>query len=54
MPIYEYRCRGCGKEFSHRRSISAQHETPPSCPRCASRDVQQLFRSVNVQTSKKS
>lgn len=32
MPIYEYRCRGCGETFSHlHRRLSEQ---APKCPRC--------------------
>lgn len=36
MPIYEYRCRGCGKEFEkylHSASSAV------ACPACASADV---------------
>jgi putative FmdB family regulatory protein len=54
MAIYEYRCRGCGEEFTHRQNIADRGESRPSCPRCGGPDVQQLFRSVNVQTSRKS
>jgi putative FmdB family regulatory protein len=54
MPIYEYRCKGCGEEFSRMVSISEQGSSPPRCPKCASDEVRQLFRSISVHTSRKS
>ncbi len=33
MPIYEYRCAGCGSKFDKRLSMSAS-DTPVSCPDC--------------------
>jgi putative FmdB family regulatory protein len=44
MPIYEYRCRTCGKVSSFfTRSISASLE--PSCTHCQSKDVQRRMSS---------
>jgi len=41
MPIYEYRCRACGKAFDHlHRRLN---EPAPACPACgAKRPVKQL------------
>ncbi|HET7342080.1 MAG TPA: zinc ribbon domain-containing protein [Methylomirabilota bacterium] len=36
MPIYEYRCRGCGKDFE---TYVPGASTKVSCPACASRDI---------------
>lgn len=33
MPIYEYRCGGCGKDFEQTRPI-AQAGEPAACPDC--------------------
>lgn len=36
MPMYEYRCAGCGEEFETYVSTGA---TAVACPACASREV---------------
>jgi putative FmdB family regulatory protein len=36
MPIYEYRCRGCGKEFE---KYVPGASTSVACPACASGDI---------------
>jgi putative FmdB family regulatory protein len=36
MPIYEYRCRGCGKDFE--KYVHAA-STAVACPACAGADV---------------
>lgn len=33
MPIYEYRCAGCGRDFELTRPI-AQSSDPAPCPGC--------------------
>ena len=54
MATYEYHCRVCDEEFTRTEHISEHADSHPACPRCGSDRVQQLLRSVNVQTSKKS
>ncbi|MBI2858941.1 MAG: zinc ribbon domain-containing protein [Chloroflexi bacterium] len=45
MPIYEYRCRSCGKKASFLvRSFSQPFA--PSCPSCNSSDLSRLVGSV--------
>jgi putative FmdB family regulatory protein len=36
MPIYEYRCPGCGTEFEKMQRIS---DAPPDCPQCGHTEV---------------
>jgi putative FmdB family regulatory protein len=36
MPIYEYRCRGCGKDFE---KYLARPSSGVACPSCDSADV---------------
>ncbi len=47
MPIYEYRCHGCGRKSSiFVRSISSPVE--PLCSHCGSREMSRLFSRVAV------
>ncbi|GBD31437.1 MAG: hypothetical protein KatS3mg081_1147 [Gemmatimonadales bacterium] len=54
MPTYEYRCEKCGKKFSRVESISEHGRRRPSCPKCKSTKVSQLFTSFYAKTAKKS
>jgi putative FmdB family regulatory protein len=38
MPIYEFTCRECGKEYEELVSLRPD-EPPPPCPACRSKDV---------------
>jgi putative FmdB family regulatory protein len=53
MPIYEYRCGGCGHEFTLVLSISEHDKAKPQCPKCKSEKVAQALSSVFVKTSRK-
>jgi len=47
VPIYEYRCNGCGRRVSlFQRSI--QSEAAAVCPQCSSRDLVRLISRVAV------
>jgi len=53
VPIYEYRCNGCGRRVSlFQRSI--QSEAAAACPRCSSRDLARLSSRVAVVRSEES
>lgn len=54
MPIYEYLCRACGREFSKLVLSEADRESL-SCPRCGGKDLERLmsrFRAVRSQESR--
>ncbi len=48
MPIYEYRCAGCGKDFERYVQKSA---TAVVCPTCQSGDVKRTLSIVAFKTS---
>ena len=39
MPLYEYICRNCGKEFSEVLSVKEREKKRPRCPKCESPNV---------------
>ena len=54
MPLYEFACLDCGKEFSAVLSLKEHDRKPPACPKCKGTRVEQLVTSCGVITSKKS
>jgi putative FmdB family regulatory protein len=40
MPIYEYRCEGCGERFEERLTAA---DRSPACSACGSRSVSRLW-----------
>ena len=44
MPIYEYRCNGCGNNFSRLQKIGAGADGV-RCPKCKSENVERLLSS---------
>ncbi|MFI5179095.1 MAG: zinc ribbon domain-containing protein [Vicinamibacterales bacterium] len=51
MPLYDYRCRGCGREFE--ALVRAADPTPPECPACRGRDLEQLLSTFAVSSAEK-
>lgn len=39
MPLFEYECRGCGRQFEY---LTRDGQTP-ACPACKSEDLQKLL-----------
>lgn len=39
MPIFEYRCEGCGKDFEHIQLSASSGATDLACPKCSGTKV---------------
>ncbi len=50
MPIYEYKCRGCGEAFEDYRPISATDEDV-TCPKCGRKDPERVYSPFLSQNS---
>ncbi|KPJ68880.1 hypothetical protein AMJ44_05165 [candidate division WOR-1 bacterium DG_54_3] len=50
MPIYEFKCKDCGKEFEVKLPISKAGEKQ-SCPECKSSKTIRSFSNVSVMNS---
>jgi putative FmdB family regulatory protein len=51
MPLYDFRCRGCGHEFE--ALVRPQDASPPCCPACAATDLEQLLSTFAVASEEK-
>lgn len=51
---YVFKCLKCGETFELNESLAEHEKHRESCPKCNSREVQQQFGSVQVQTARKS
>jgi putative FmdB family regulatory protein len=54
MPTYRYICQDCGKTFERTETFSEHEEAKPPCPKCGSKNLSTVPRSVYVETSRKS
>jgi len=54
MPVYEFACEACGKEFSTVLTVKEREHGPITCPWCDSPKVTALITVFAVKTSKKS
>jgi putative FmdB family regulatory protein len=54
MPTYEYRCRDCHHGFDRVEPLAEHGEKSPTCPKCRSRHVEQVFTPFFAKTSHKS
>jgi putative FmdB family regulatory protein len=48
MPIYDFRCRGCGNEFE---GLSRPQDPPVTCPSCKSADLEKLLSGFAVSSA---
>lgn len=49
MPVYEFRCKDCGAEFSlFYKTTSEYAGAEPACTRCNSTSLARLIRKVTV------
>ena len=44
MPLHEYRCRACNREFE----ALIGRQTTPACPHCGAADLERLLSSFGV------
>jgi len=51
MPLFEYLCKGCGKEFE---KIVPRHDSSVDCPHCASSQVEKQLSVFAVSSSQNS
>jgi putative FmdB family regulatory protein len=54
MPLYEFRCNACGKEFEVILSVKDYDSRKVKCMKCGSSRVERVWSEVHVLTSKKS
>ena len=55
MPVYEYTCKDCGKEFTVFLTIKEFEANPKiKCPHCGSDHVEKKLSAFMTKTSKKS
>lgn len=47
MPLFEFKCNGCGKEFDLFKFTQLEEEEK-KCPQCGSKDVTQLISDFGL------
>lgn len=53
MPTYEYRCSDCRHVFDRIESLAEHGVKKPACPKCHSRNVEQVLTAFFAKTSHK-
>ncbi|MFC1919275.1 zinc ribbon domain-containing protein [Chloroflexota bacterium] len=46
MPLYEYRCKKCGRNFE--TLARSAHDAEPKCPLCGSEEVERTVGSFSI------
>lgn len=54
MPVYDYFCNDCHKEFEKVLTLTEHDKEAIKCPKCGSRNVEQEAAAFFAVTSKKS
>lgn len=54
MPLYDFRCADCQKEFAVAMPVAEYEHGSFACPDCHGRNVERVYQHVEVVTSKKS
>ena len=54
MPLYEYTCNDCHKNFSTVLTIDKHDHEKVKCPKCGSKKVEQQYSAFYAVTSHKS
>ena len=50
MPLFDFECRACGREFE---ALVRPNDPPPSCPGCGSTDLEKQLPTFAVDTADK-
>ncbi len=53
MPFYDLRCTKCKEEFNIMAKMSERENKTILCPKCASNELEAVFKSVNIVQSRK-
>jgi putative FmdB family regulatory protein len=48
MPMYDFRCRGCGREFE---ALARPQDPPITCPACRGADLEKLLSGFAMTTA---
>ena len=51
MPLFDYRCRACGREFE--ALVRPQDTAPPGCPACHGTDLERQLPTFAVSSAEK-
>jgi putative FmdB family regulatory protein len=51
MPIYEFRCLGCGNVFELLKLKKEDDKSVMNCPKCESAEIERVLSSVSVLSS---
>lgn len=54
MPVYDFLCNACGKEFTLTLHLAEYEKHGFTCPHCQSTAVERAVSSCEVVTSRKS
>jgi len=54
MPVYDYICKKCRKSFELVLTLGEHDKNNIKCPKCGSKNVEQVFAAFFAVTSKKS
>jgi putative FmdB family regulatory protein len=52
MPLIEFRCRECDRQFMLAVRLEDYDRTPHRCPRCGSGDLERVERDAELVASK--
>jgi putative FmdB family regulatory protein len=54
VPIYEFSCRKCGADFTLALTLKEYEKAGAACPKCKATDVERVYSTLQVITSRKS
>jgi putative FmdB family regulatory protein len=53
MPLFDFRCRGCGHEFESLVRAASYGDPPTACPACGATEPDRLLSSFAVSSREK-